>query len=139
MFHRAIRFFLSTGAAALLGQLILFILFEWANWRAIPANAVAVVIGTALAFALSIRYVWTDAASSLRSQIAVFSALSLLGLLVSTVLAGVVSNTWDHALAANVGSTTGFGLVWVARFLILDKTVFRPEPRQTQRDDHTGV
>ncbi len=139
MFVRAVRFFLSTGAAAVVGQLVLFVLFELAGWHAIPANAVAVGIGTALAFVLSVRYVWSTAASSRRSQMIVFASLSILGLVVSTVLAGITSRVWDHALAANVGSTAGFGLVWIVRFLILDQTVFRSEPQPTRDDHRTGV
>lgn len=124
MLRRALRFFVSTGAAAVTGQVLLYVFHDQWGWSAIAANIAAVAIGTALAFALSVRFVWPDAGSSRRSQIIVFASLSLLGLAVSTILAGLVSEAWDNSFAANVGSTAGFGLVWVIRFLVLDKTVF---------------
>jgi len=75
---------------------------------------------------MSVRFVWPKSeAASRRMQIVVFVLLSVLGLIVSTVLASLLSRASDHALAPNIGSTAGFGLVWVIRFLILDKTVFR--------------
>lgn len=124
---RAARFFGVTIVATVTGQTILFLLFEGFNWSAAPANIVAVGFGTALSYWLSVNFVWKYASSSVRDQMIVYVALAVLGLVVSTLLAAFVSSIWTHALSANVGSILGFGLVWVLRFVVLDRTVFRME------------
>jgi putative flippase GtrA len=110
-------------------------------WR---ANVVATAVGTVPSYQLNRRWVWRlRGASDMRREVAPFWALSLTGLLVSTLavdradrlastlgITGVVRT--GSLLAANV---TAFALLWVGQFLLLDRVLFRhrppvaPEPR----------
>ena len=129
---RASRFVAVTLVTATLGQVLLFIFFGVLAWNPIIANVVAVVIVAIVGFVLSIRYVWTEGSShSRRSQIGAFVGSALLGLAISTLSIQFVTARLDHALAANIGSGAGYGFVWILRFGVLERFVFRPHPSQS--------
>lgn len=122
---RATRFLATSGISALTGQALLFAFFNGLDLSAIVANIIAFSIGALVGFKLAVRFVWVSEGDN-RSEFLPFITLSALGLVLSTLLAHVVSEAWAHALAANVGSVTGFGVVWVLRFVVLDTVIFRP-------------
>lgn len=129
---RAYRFVAVTLVTATLGQLLLFLFFGVLGWNPIIANVIAVVIVAIVGFILSIRYVWTEESShSRKSQISAFVGSALLGLAISTLSIQFVTARLDHALAANIGSAAGYGVVWILRFGILETYVFRGHSSHT--------
>lgn len=106
-------------------MLILFF-FAGLSWPALMANAVAVIFVAIAGFTLSLKYVWTDSDPSARTlQISVFVAMSVLGLVISSITVRMITTQWDHFLSANVGSFLGYGIAWALRFAVLDRFVFR--------------
>lgn len=102
------------------------------------ANMVATAVGTVPSFELNRRWVWRRIGQrSLLAEIGPFWALSFAGLALST-LAVSVSGHWAadagfapgmRALVAQAANVAAFGSLWVAQFVILDRTVFgRPVP-----------
>jgi putative flippase GtrA len=106
-------------------------------WR---ANLVAVLIGTFPSYQLNRRWVWkVHGTSDLRREVVPFWALSLTGLVLSTLavdradhlcaalgLGGALRTS--ALLAANVGT---FGALWIAQYLVLDRVLFRHRPSVT--------
>lgn len=91
------------------------------------ANATAVLAASAPVFLANRAWVWgISGPSSFQREIVPFWSFTIAGLVLSTlVVSGVASLTeWDTALAvANIGA---FGLLWVAKFFVLDNVVFAP-------------
>lgn len=122
---RASRFAAVTVITATLGQVLIFLFFGILGWNPILSNVIAVLIVAIVGFVISTRFVWTDASpENRRSQIAAFVGSALLGLVVSTLAIQFVTSRVDHALAANIGSAAGYGLVWILRFGVLERYVF---------------
>lgn len=78
------------------------------------------------------RWVWqATSLDRVRLQVAVFWVASVLGAIVATTLTAVVqrlSRGQSYPVQATtvlVAQGCGYGLVWIARYLILDKWLFR--------------
>ncbi len=99
------------------------------------ANLVATAAGTVPSFELNRRWVWgRTGARSIRAEIAPFVVLSAAGLGLSTVTV-VLTGRWADAvgltaaprtLAVQAANLVGFGVVWLAQFVVCDRLLFRP-------------
>jgi putative flippase GtrA len=98
---------------------------------AVWSNIAATAIGTVPSFELNRRWVWgrTDQRSLLR-QVVPFCALSLAGLVVSTVAVGVVANLtsdWsrlDRTLAVEFANLAAYGSLWIVQYQLLNRFLF---------------
>jgi putative flippase GtrA len=97
------------------------------------ANVVATAIGTVPSFELNRRWVWgRTGRRSLLAEVGPFWALSFAGLGLST-LAVSMAGHWAtdaglhagmRALVAQAANVCAFGSLWIAQFVILDRSVF---------------
>jgi putative flippase GtrA len=96
------------------------------------ANIIATSIATVPSYSLNRRWTWgrTDASDPLR-EVLPFWILAFLGLALSTVTVGI-ADSWAartqlppslHLGAVLAGHLGGFGLLWVAQFVILDRVL----------------
>jgi len=95
------------------------------------ASIVSAAILTFPNFFANKHFVWRDTASGkLRTQIIVFWVAAMLGVTCATLLTFVVEG-WvkDQGLIESVAvffaQLFGFGIVWVARYLVLDRWLFK--------------
>jgi putative flippase GtrA len=107
------------------------------------ANVVATAVGTVPSFELNRRWVWGKTGRrSLAAEVGPFAVLSFAGLALSTVAVSVVGR-WAaasglsagmRALLAQSANVTAFGSLWVAQFIVLDRTVFGRLPAADQEE-----
>jgi putative flippase GtrA len=108
------------------GQTLLFVFFVVLDWQATLANLAAVAISAGPAYLLSRRWVWSQTgAHSVRNEIAPFWGLALLGLLLSTIAVTIAEDRWDSGVAVALASIASFGVVWVFKFVILEKIMWK--------------
>jgi putative flippase GtrA len=97
------------------------------------ANVIATSLATVPSFHLNRRWTWgrTDASDPLR-EVLPFWIMAFCGLALSTVTVGM-ADSWAartqlsapiHLGAILAGHLGGFGLLWVAQFVILDRVLF---------------
>lgn len=92
------------------------------GWGGGQSNVFAAVIAAVPGYLLSRRWVWRVSGShSLRNEIAPFWTLALIGLVLSTVLAEVADRYLGAGVWVAVGSLVGYFIVWVMKFVILDR------------------
>lgn len=107
------------------GQTSLFVFYQLLDLAAALANFLAVAISSVPAYLINRYWVWQKTSrNDLRREIVPFWGMAFLGLILSTIAVTVVDDRTDRApaiLAANLG---GFGVLWVAKFLVLDKILF---------------
>lgn len=101
------------------------------------ANVIATAVATVPSFELNRRWVWAkQGPRSLHKEAAPYFALTFVGLGISTLLVSVATGVASAhhvdnatrtavALCANL---VGFGSVWVAQYVILDKVLFKHRP-----------
>jgi len=114
-----------------LSAVILVILAVGAGVPAGTANIVAVCCGILPSYLANRRWTWgRSGKGSLAREVVPFWALSIAGLLVSTVTvaaAGALTATWSpglRSLVLPVVQAGTFAVLWVVQFIVLDRVLF---------------
>lgn len=124
-----VKFFRYCGVSAfnvVFGQSLLFLFYTVLEWPGAAANVAAVCISAGPAYWMSRHWVWGQrGAHSIRDEIAPFWGLALLGLMISTVAVDWADRRWDTGLAVQLASIAAFGVVWVFKFVFLEKIMWK--------------
>lgn len=95
------------------------------------SNVVSVGITTVPTYYLNRAWVWKKRGRShMGKEVLPFWAFSFAGLAISTLLVGLVSHghhgkpTLTQQLTYDVAQLAGFGVLWIARFFVLDRLMF---------------
>jgi putative flippase GtrA len=102
---------------------------------AMLANVIATGVATVPSYYLNRRWTWAKRdRSDVWREMLPFWVLSFSGLALSTVTVGLV-DSWAgqlhlapmfHTGALLAGHISGFGLLWVVQFVLLDRVLFAP-------------
>jgi putative flippase GtrA len=102
---------------------------------AMLANVIATGVATVPSYYLNRRWTWAKRdRSDVWREMVPFWVLSFSGLALSTVTVGLV-DSWAsqlhlapmfHTGALLAGHISGFGLLWVVQFVLLDRVLFAP-------------
>ncbi|MEO5839040.1 MAG: GtrA family protein [Acidimicrobiales bacterium] len=110
----------------LFGQSLLFFFHSILDWPGWIANVTAVMISAVPAYLLSRHWVWGQRGShSFKSEVLPFWSMALLGLIISTVAVAIVDDRYDGALPVQLASVASFGVVWVLKFFVLDRLMWK--------------
>ncbi|MFT7598898.1 MAG: putative flippase GtrA [Acidimicrobiales bacterium] len=110
-------------------QVLLFVANTVWGWSGGWSNVFAACVAAVPAYFLSRAWVWeVTGKHNLRQEVLPFWLLALAGLIVSTGLAEAADRAMGSGLVVNVASLVGYFLVWVAKFLLLDR-MFTTEVR----------
>jgi putative flippase GtrA len=108
-------------------QLVLYV--YGFGWNGAVANIVAVTISTIPGYYLSKYWVWHHQGnSSVAREALPFWILNLAGLVLSTIFALIADHFFEQGWVVNVANIAGFGVLWIAKFFILDEYLFKAEP-----------
>ncbi len=101
-------------------QLALFV-----GMPAVAANIVAVGLSAVPAYLVNRRWVWRkQGAHSVAREIVPFWSYAFLGLAISTVAVAWADHRWHTALAVSLANIASFGVLWIAKFVLLDRWMF---------------
>jgi putative flippase GtrA len=97
------------------------------DWGGQISNLLAVALGTVPTYSMSRAWVWSkQGKSSFYAEVLPFWVLTFLGLALSALFVLFFEHNWpDNKLLINVGNISGFGVLWVAKFFILDRLLFK--------------
>lgn len=104
-------------------QMVLAIANSGWGWGGGIANTFAALVVAIPGYLASRHWIWESPRGrhSLRREILPFGAVAVVGLLVTTVLAEAADRAFGSGLPVLAGSIVGSGLVWLAKFLVLEK------------------
>ena len=115
------------------GQLLLFFFYEVVGLRAVLANTAAVAIATIPSYLLNRAWVWgKNGDHSLTAEIIPFWGMAFVGLLLSNVLVHFAEQRSDAWWLINGANFVAFGVVWLAKYVVLDQVLFRHEDEAGQ-------
>ena len=111
----------------LFGQSLLLVAQTVFGWSAVGSNIFAVSISAIPAYLLSRYWVWQKRGKNhFMTEVLPFWTLALLGFGLSTVAVWFVERQWDpHPLVINLTNLVAFGVVWVGKFIVLDRVLFK--------------
>jgi putative flippase GtrA len=108
------------------GQTLLFFFHSIIDWPGWIANIAAVTISAGPAYLLSRHWVWRQRGrNSFKTEVLPFWSMALLGLIISTVAVAIVDDRYEGALPVQLASVASFGVVWVLKFFVLDRLMWR--------------
>ena len=142
--EKLMRFGSVSVVGIVITQVLLVLLHGILDMNATVANVLAVSLSAGPVFVLNKRWVWGKGGrSSFRREIVPFWGFTLLGLVLSTILVTVVDNYTDRTFPVLIANISGFGVVWVSKFLFLDSVVFavteeEEEAAAAEAADHDG-
>ena len=108
------------------GQSLLFFFHSILDWPGWIANITAVMISAVPAYLLSRHWVWGQRGrNSFKTEVLPFWSMAFLGLVISTVAVAIVDEHSDSAVAVQLASIASFFVVWVLKFFVLDRLMWR--------------
>jgi putative flippase GtrA len=131
--RRLVRYSLVSAVSVVVSQIFLF-LAQFA-WSARTSNIVAVCLSAIPSYQLNRVWAWGKTGRShLMKEIVPFWGMCLLGLILSTWsadwaeshAASVTSSAVGQKLVVNIAALAAFGVLWVAKFVILNRLLFAP-------------
>lgn len=124
--ERLLKYLAASMCGVVIGQTCLQLALVFLE--KVPANIVAVAVSTIPAYLINRYWVWSKKDSiSIKREVIPFWTMSFLGLLLSTLIVGAVDDA-DNRLLISAANLSGFGILWVAKFFVLDKFMFGGGP-----------
>jgi putative flippase GtrA len=143
--RRMIRYTCVSGVSVVVGQLTLVICFGIVGWSARTSNVVSFVVGGIASYYLNRAWTWNKHGSShVLKEVLPFWLLAFAGLALSTWAVGVTANHTEslsktvQTLGVAATSLAAFGVVWVLKFLVLERYVFGTRPEPTSAEGRGG-
>lgn len=125
---KGLRYLAVSAFNVVFGQTLLFGFQTIGGFEPVAANMAAVSISAVPAYLLSRYWVWNvSGKSNWLTEIAPFWGLTVLGFALSTLAVQGVTAYYDGdppPLLVNITNLAAFGVIWVAKFVILDKWLF---------------
>lgn len=127
--RRPIRYAMVSVVAVAVSQIVLLTTNGVLGWSAVLSNVTAVTIGSIPSYLLNRAWVWGKKGKNhLWREVVPFWSLALLGLGFSTLLVAI-AHRWNEATwVVSAANLVAFGILWVAKYLLLDALLFRVAP-----------
>lgn len=112
-----------------LGQVLLYGAQVALHWAPVASNVFAVSIGAIPAYILSRYWVWERRGKNhIMREVLPFWTLALIGFALSTGLIWFVDAQWSPSpWVINLTNLIAYGFVWLAKFVVLDRLLFKTE------------
>lgn len=148
--QRLVKYTMVSVISVIVGQALLALALTVFDWRAAPSNVFAVAVSSVPAYYLNRAWAWGKRGRShLMKEVLPFWGLNFLGLIVSTIFVDVAEqrarelSEATETLVIMGAALAGFALLWVAKFVILNKVLFRTHPQDLEDapalDGRTGI
>lgn len=119
------RFLIVSACNLVFAQTLLVLTHSWLGWSFAVSNGAVVVVGAGPAYVLFRYWVWEKRSKNhLVKEVLPFWGLALLGLILSTVAAGIANTYTDAQVVLNLVNLASIGLIWVFSFFIFDRFMF---------------
>ena len=126
---KLVRFGWVTVVTVIVTQSVLIGLSAGLEWDGVPANIAATTAGAVPAYLLNRNWVWQRSGPhSFRREVLPFWILALIGLAFSTLVVDLVDRYTDRTVFVLLGNLAAYGIVWIAKYLFLDKIMWKHQP-----------
>ena len=111
--------------AVVCSQAVLIFCSVVLGWRPVPSNVAAVTLSSIPSYLLNRAWVWGRRGShNILREVVPFWIFAFVGLGFSTLLVSIAAR-WSEATAVvSLANLTAFGILWVAKYLVLDQVLF---------------
>lgn len=122
---KLVRYSMASVVGVVIGQSLLQLCLQVFDWSGLASNLFAVAISTGPVYLVNRYWVWKKKdKNSIRKEMVPFWGMALAGLAMSSLFVWFVDRRTDSSLAISAANLAGFGVLWVAKFLVLEKVLF---------------
>lgn len=122
---KALRYCGVSAVNVTVGMTTLAVCYGVLGMRAVGANLAAWMVSTLPAYLLSRAWVWQQGgAHRVRGEVVPFWVMAGAGLLLSSLAVELVDRFTDRTVLVLAGNFTAYGMVWVAKYLFLDRVMW---------------
>jgi putative flippase GtrA len=123
--QKAAKYLAVSVVNVVVGQSLLVLANHVFGWSFVVSNLFAVTLSAFPAYVLSRRWIWQKKGNNhFWKEVVPFWSMAFLGLALSTGVVAVADNYSDATIVLNLANLFAFGLLWVAKFFVLDKLMF---------------
>jgi putative flippase GtrA len=123
--QKAVKYLAVSAFNVLFGQALLVLAHKGFEWGNVESNVFAVTLSAFPAYVLSRRWIWQKKGNNhFWKEVVPFWSMAFLGLGLSTLFAYIAGQYSDSTAVLMFANLSAFGLLWVAKFFILDKIMF---------------
>ena len=114
-------------------QILIIILYGIVKLQEVPANLAATMLTSIPAYMLNKYWVWgKKGRPHMRREVIPFWAFTVAGWILSTGMVALASDIGVcgspmRTIAVMIASISGFGILWILKYLFLDKIMFGPD------------
>jgi putative flippase GtrA len=132
-----VRYSMVSVVSVIVYEILLFITLGLLHWSARGANVFSVAVSAVPSYYLNRAWAWGKSGRShFMKEVVPFWAMALLGLVFSTWAADFGKTTADQVSSIHLVRTlivmfaglAAFGVLWIAKFVILNKVLFAHKP-----------
>ena len=110
----------------LTGQGLLALCLTVFAFGGVVSQVISATLSAIPAYILSRRWVWKQSGSdSFRNEVLPFWTMALIGLVFAVSAIAVMEQFTDSTLVLMATSLVAYGVVWVAKYVVLDKIMWR--------------
>lgn len=123
---KLVKYSTASLAGVTVGQATIVFCLEALEWPALAANLASVTLGCIPNYAINRYWTWQQSGQNrLWGEVIPFWAMAALGAVLSMLAVAFADHRWGTTLAVAIANLAGFGVLWVAKFLVLDKIMWR--------------
>ena len=125
---KALRYVTVSVLGTLTTQVLLWLTHGKLEWSAVASNIFAVTVTSVPAYFASRYWIWgKNDKNRFWGEVVPFWGLAIAGLVLSTIFVAIASTWSDSTVMVSLANLAGFGVLWVAKFLILDEVLFKTQ------------
>jgi putative flippase GtrA len=122
--QKLFKYSAASAVAVAVSVPVLAIAYGPLGWLA--ANLLSVSCGAVPNYLINRRWTWHQTGKNrLWGEVIPFWVMSVMGMILSLFAVNYADERWGTKLAVVVAQLTGFGVLWLAKFLILDKVMWK--------------
>jgi putative flippase GtrA len=120
------RYSAASVAGVSVGVPVLAVCYGVFGWNELVANLVSVTLGAIPNYLINRYWTWHQTGRNrLWGEVVPFWVMSVLGMILSLIAVDYADRRWGTTFAVVLAQLSGFAVVWLAKFLVLDRLMWR--------------
>jgi putative flippase GtrA len=125
--QKLFKYSVASGTGVVVDVSVLVFCSAVLGFPQMTAHLIAVFTSSIPNYLINRRWTWQQSGKNrLWGEVVPFWVMSVMGLILSTLFVAYATDRWpDNTLAATVANLSGFGTLWLLKFLVLDKLMWK--------------
>jgi putative flippase GtrA len=126
LIQKLVKYSTASAAGVVVGQATLIFGLEVLGWHALVSNLASVTLGCIPNYTINRYWTWQQSGQNrLWGEVIPFWSMASAGALLSMLAVAFADHQWGTTFAVAIANLVGFGVLWAAKFLVLDRLMWR--------------